>query len=190
MQPALFLDKDNTLIPDIPYNVDPALITLTPGAGEALQRLQAQGFALVVVTNQSGVARGYFDEAAVDGVYARLQDLLREYSVHLDGFFYCPHHPAGTVTAYARQCACRKPQPGLILKAARTLNLDLSRSWMIGDIAADIHAGRRAGCNTVLFARYADRAKEIAASAPDFVVETFGALEEIIYENEIRRLSD
>lgn len=147
---AIFLDKDGTLVDDVPYNVNPELIELSWHAGQALQILQELGFALIVVTNQSGVARGLFTEAALGPVHQRLSDLLAQYGVRLDGFHYCPHHPEGVVGRYAVQCTCRKPMPGMLLRAASELDIDLSRSWMIGDILHDVEAGRRAGCRTVL----------------------------------------
>ncbi len=148
--PAVFLDKDGTLIDDVPYNVDPARVQLAPTAAEALPILHAAGYQLVVVSNQSGVARGLFNEAALDGIRRRLHDLLAELDVPLAGFYYCPHHPEGSVPAYATACACRKPQPGLLRRAAAELDIDLAKSWLVGDILDDIEAGRRAGCRTVL----------------------------------------
>lgn len=147
---AIFLDKDGTLVEDVPYNVNPELMELTWQAGQALQILQELGFALIVVTNQSGVARGLFTEAALGPVNQRLSDLLAQYGVRLDGFYYCPHHPEGVVGRYTVPCTCRKPMPGMLLRAASELDVDLSRSWMIGDILHDVEAGRRAGCQTVL----------------------------------------
>jgi len=147
---AVFLDKDGTLIEDVPYNVDPAHIRLAPGVAEGLPRLQEAGFRLIVVSNQSGVAHGLFAEAALATVHERLQHLLKKFGVHLDGFYYCPHHPEGIRPQYAVACACRKPEPGLILAAAREHNIALDHSWFVGDILNDVEAGRRAGCRTVL----------------------------------------
>jgi D-glycero-D-manno-heptose 1,7-bisphosphate phosphatase len=147
---AVFLDKDGTLVEDVPYNVDPAHIRLTPGAAEGLRRLHAAGYPLFVVSNQSGVARGYFPEAALAVVEGRLRELLHEAGVELAGFYYCPHHPEGIVAEYAVACDCRKPAPGLIERAAREHGLDLARSWFVGDILDDVQAGRAAGCKTVL----------------------------------------
>lgn len=144
---AAFIDKDGTLIEDVPYNVDPARIVLQPGARAGVQALAAAGYAIIVITNQSGVARGLFEEAALGPVAARLAALL---GVGLSGFFHCPHHPQGQVARFAVDCACRKPQPGLILHAAEGLGIDLAASWMIGDILNDIEAGNRAGCRTLL----------------------------------------
>ena len=150
---AVFLDKDGTLIPDIPYNVDPARITLYADVPAALRQLQRAGFKLIVVSNQAGVARGYFPETALADVEKRLRELLAEAGVVLNGFTYCPHHPAGTVPNYAIDCDCRKPQPGLLLKAAQEHDIDLGASWMVGDILNDAEAGNRAGCRTILLDR-------------------------------------
>ncbi|GMA15511.1 D-glycero-alpha-D-manno-heptose-1,7-bisphosphate 7-phosphatase [Deinococcus metallilatus] len=150
MRRAVLLDKDGTLIEDVPYNVDPALIRLAPGVGEALRALHGAGYTLVVVTNQSGVARGLFPESALEGVEVRLRELLAAEGVPLSGFYACPHHPEGTVAKYTRDCDCRKPQPGLLRRAAKELDLDLAASWMVGDILNDVEAGGRAGCRTVL----------------------------------------
>ncbi len=146
---AVFLDKDGTLIDDVPYNVDPERIQLTQGAVEGLQTLSAAGYKLIVITNQSGVARGYFPESALVAVEARLRQLLAA-GVTLAGFYYCPHHPDGVVADYAIACSCRKPEPGLLLRAADYHGIDLAQSWFIGDILNDVEAGRRAGCKTVL----------------------------------------
>lgn len=147
---AIFLDKDGTLVDDIPYNVDPALVRLAPGAAEGTAALHDAGYLLVVVSNQSGVARGYFDEKSLGPVGNRLEELLGAAGAKLAGFYYCPHHPEGIVPAYSVGCQCRKPRPGMLLAAADDLGIDLSSSWLIGDILDDIEAGRTAGCRTVL----------------------------------------
>jgi len=145
---AVFLDKDGTLVRDVPYNVDPARIELMPGAPKALAAFAAAGFELVVVSNQSGVARGLFEESALAAVEQRLTELLAP--VRLAGFYWCPHHPEGTRSRYAMDCLCRKPRPGLLLRAAAQHAIDLRASWFIGDILNDVEAGRRAGCRTIL----------------------------------------
>lgn len=147
---AVFLDKDGTLIEDIPYNVDPDRIAFTPNAIPALQKLHQAGYQLIVITNQAGVARGYFPESALDAVQQRLQDRLNDVGISLAGFYYCPHYADGVVEPYAIACDCRKPKPGLLLKAAHDHNVDLTRSWFIGDILNDVEAGRSAHCQTVL----------------------------------------
>ena len=149
---AIFLDKDGTLIPDLPYNVDPGRITLGPGVPQALALLARLDRPLVVVSNQSGVARGLFSETALQGVHWRLTELFATCGATLAGFFWCPHHPEGTVPSYTMRCACRKPAPGLLLQAAMELNLSLEHSWMVGDALTDVAAGLAAGCSSILVA--------------------------------------
>jgi D-glycero-D-manno-heptose 1,7-bisphosphate phosphatase len=147
---AIFLDKDGTLIDDIPYNVDPRAMTLCSGAGAALRLLARRGFRFFVVSNQDGIAAGRFNEDAMAAVGLRLAQLLSGEEVALDAFYYCPHHPRGALARYAVACGCRKPQPGMLLRAAREHDIDLHASWMIGDILHDVEAGNRAGCRSVL----------------------------------------
>ncbi|AKD54000.1 D-glycero-alpha-D-manno-heptose-1,7-bisphosphate 7-phosphatase [Spirosoma radiotolerans] len=153
MNKAVFWDKDGTLIPDIPYNVDPARITLYPDAGDSLYRLKTAGYKLIIISNQSGVARGRFTENDLAGVWERLTRLLAPFGAEPDGFYYCPHDPNGSVQPYAGSCLCRKPEPGLLMKAAQEHRIDLSQSWMVGDILNDVEAGNRAGCRTILLDR-------------------------------------
>lgn len=150
LRPAIFVDKDGTLIHDVPYNVDPSQIRLREGAANALRRLQSAGYALVLVSNQPGVALGRFPEARLGDVSAHLHAELSGHGVRFEAFQYCPHHPDGTVDAYALPCLCRKPQPGMLLRAAAEHGLDLTQSWMVGDILDDVEAGSRAGCRTIL----------------------------------------
>jgi histidinol-phosphate phosphatase family protein len=145
---AVFLDKDGTLIENIAFNVDPARIRLLPGVRPALAQLHAAGYLLIVVSNQSGVAHGYFPESALDDVWCALRRLVAPVPLH--AIYYCPHHPEGGVPGYNIACDCRKPYPGLLLHAAQANNIDLSASWLIGDILNDIEAGQRAGCHTLL----------------------------------------
>jgi D-glycero-D-manno-heptose 1,7-bisphosphate phosphatase len=150
MNSAVFLDKDGTLIPDVPYNVDPELIVLQDNTIEGLKKLKAKGYLLIVISNQAGVARGFFKEEALDQVKEKLQQLMQSKGVELDGFYFCPHHPDGTIREYAMDCNCRKPKAGMFLKAAKDFNIDLSKSWMIGDILHDVEAGNSAGCKSIL----------------------------------------
>jgi D-glycero-D-manno-heptose 1,7-bisphosphate phosphatase len=147
---AIFLDKDGTLVEDVPYNADPARVTLCSGAVEGLRLLQSQGYALVVVTNQPGIARGMFDDEALARMRDHIASLLAAHGIVLHGFYHCPHSADGVVPRFSTLCMCRKPMPGLLLRAARELGIDRMRSWMIGDILNDVEAGRRAGCKTVL----------------------------------------
>lgn len=178
---AIFLDKDGTLVHNVPYNVAPERIQLMPGVAEGLQRLHAAGYTLIVITNQSGVARGYFAEEALDGVEARLRDLLAEYGVPLAGFYYCPHHPDGVEPAYATTCTCRKPAAGLLLQAAHDHDIECSQSWLIGDILNDIEAGRRAGCRTVLVDTGGETEWELSPDRmPHHIVDNVAAAARVI----------
>jgi histidinol-phosphate phosphatase family protein len=144
---AVFIDKDGTLVDDIPYNVDPALVRFSTGAFDALRQLQERGFAPIVVTNQPGIALNLFDREALASLERHLVKTLAAEGISLAGFFACTHAPAGSSV---QNCLCRKPAPGLLLQAARVHRLDLSQCWMVGDILDDVEAGRRAGCRTVL----------------------------------------
>jgi len=152
-RPAVFFDRDNTLIACEGYLGDPSKVALVEGAADAVARARALGYATVVVSNQSGVARGMYDEAAVHAVNARMDELLEEQNpaAVIDRHEFCPYHPEGTVAQYRVDSDMRKPKPGMILCAADKLALDLSRSWVIGDAPRDIEAGKAAGCRTILF---------------------------------------
>ncbi|GAB63809.1 hydrolase [Candidatus Jettenia caeni] len=149
MAQAIFLDKDGTIIEDVPYNIDPRHIRFVPGVRDALQLLDVAGYRLVIITNQSGIARGYFSEEDLRNVEMHIRHCMAGFGVSLAGFYYCPHLPDG-IPDYAMACTCRKPAPGLLFLAAHELNIDLKQSWFIGDILNDVEAGRRAGCKTVL----------------------------------------
>lgn len=140
---AVFLDRDGTVIHDRGYLDCPDGVELTPRAGEALAALARAGLKLVLITNQSGIGRGYFDQTAVARQHARLALLLRPFNVGFDDIRICPHTPG-------QGCACRKPAPGMLMAAARKLNIALPRSFMVGDKPSDIEAGRRAGCRDVI----------------------------------------
>ena len=147
----IFLDKDGTLVKDVPYNVDPGKIVLQPCAERGLARLHQAGYRFVIVSNQAGVARGIFPPEALDRVEDHLRRVLRERAgMEPEAFYWCPHHPEGSVREWAVECECRKPKPGMLLAAARDLGIPLADAWMIGDIINDVEAGNRAGCHTIL----------------------------------------
>ena len=148
-RPAVFFDRDGTLNEDTGYVGEPARLRLLDGACEAVRMVRAAGLACVVVTNQSGVARGMFDEEAVRAVHARLEALLAESDAYLDGIYYCPHHPEARVEAYRRACPCRKPAPGMLHRAGADLELDLSRSFVVGDKVSDMQAAKAVGARGV-----------------------------------------
>jgi D-glycero-D-manno-heptose 1,7-bisphosphate phosphatase len=150
VKPAVFLDRDGTLIEERGYLDRLDLMALIPGAPAALTRLQGAGFALVLVTNQAGVARGFFDEAFVRQAHEHLATLLACDGIALDGYYYCPHHPDGIVDPYRRVCRCRKPAPGMVEQAARDLQLDVARSYVVGDKWIDVELARNAGARGIL----------------------------------------
>jgi len=147
---AIFIDKDGTLIDDVPFNVAPEKICLSKHAGTALRLLRQQGYALFVVSNQSGIGLGLFDESAMRIVREKIDALLHAEDVWLDDFYYCPHWCDSPIAHYAIACDCRKPGAGMLTLAATQYGLSLPQSWMVGDILDDVEAGRRAGCGTVL----------------------------------------
>src|SRR5919112_152545 len=155
---------------------DPDEIELLDGVVAGLLQLREAGYRLVLVSNQSGVARGYFDEAAVDCMHDRLQRMLDARGAALDDLEYCPHHPEGVTSPYTVECACRKPAPGMLRRAARKHGVNLSASWMVGDVEDDVEAGRRAGARTVLVG------PERSSTLPDFRAENFAGAVSYILE--------
>jgi D-glycero-D-manno-heptose 1,7-bisphosphate phosphatase len=147
---AVFLDRDGTVAEEVGYVNHVSRVRLLPGSAGALRRIRSAGFLAVVVTNQAGVARDYFEESLVGQVHRRLEELLRAEGASLDAIYYCPHHPREGAPPYRRECDCRKPRPGMLLRAARELDIDLSRSYMVGDGIVDVGAGRAAGATTIL----------------------------------------
>jgi D,D-heptose 1,7-bisphosphate phosphatase len=178
-QKAVFFDKDGTLVHDVPYNVKPNLIKLTEGASECLRLLRASNFKLFVITNQSGIARGFFAESDLNAVWKKLNELT---GIEFDGFYYCPHYPAGEIAEYSKDCDCRKPEAGLILQAAREHNIILNNSWFIGDSLKDVAAGQRAGCQTILLDA---ESKPVFSQIekPNFIVQNLVQAAQIILNN-------
>ncbi len=143
MTKACFLDRDGVINEEVDYLWEPEKVAIIPGVPEALNVLRDAGFLTVVVTNQAGVARGLYEEKDILRVHHRIQQLLREAGAKIDSFYYCPHHPD-----FTGDCPCRKPNPGMFLKAKREHNIVLSQSFMVGDRMSDINAARAAGCET------------------------------------------
>jgi D-glycero-D-manno-heptose 1,7-bisphosphate phosphatase len=150
VKPAVFLDRDGTLIEERGYLDKLEDITLFAEAPAALRQLRDAGYALVLVTNQAGVARGFFDETFVQEAHRHLAGMLASQGVVLDGYYYCPHHPEGVVSGYARVCRCRKPAPGMVEQAARELALDVDRSYVVGDKWLDVELAANAGAQGIL----------------------------------------
>jgi D-glycero-D-manno-heptose 1,7-bisphosphate phosphatase len=165
----VLLDRDGTVIVEKHYLSDPDQLELVPGAAAGLRRLAAAGAGLVLVTNQSGIGRGYFDEARLAQIHARLVDALRAEAVALDGIYVCPHHPDDG-------CACRKPRTGLVLRAAAELGFDPARAFVVGDMASDVALGRALGATTLLVRTGHGQATLARGEArPDHVVDDLGA---------------
>jgi D-glycero-D-manno-heptose 1,7-bisphosphate phosphatase len=150
-RPAAFLDRDGVLIEDDGYPHDPARIRWMPGAPQAVAALNRAGYRVFVVTNQSGVARGYYPEAAVPALHAWMNEHLAKAGAHIDAFEYCPHHPQAPLAAFRQQCACRKPAPGMILALMARYPVRRAGSFMVGDRATDIAAASAAGLPGHLF---------------------------------------
>jgi len=180
---AAFLDRDGVvtaLVPDprsgmreSPYAADE--VRLEPSAVRGLRLLRAAGFALCVASNQPSAAKGFTTLAQLDAVEERARTLLSSRGVTLDAWRRCPHHPEGTVPELAIRCQCRKPAPGMILDMARTLDVELGESWMIGDSDTDIEAGRSAGCRTVLVTNPGSAHRRPGLSSPDGVATDLAA---------------
>ena len=158
---AVFIDRDDTIAKDVYYCRRIEDFEILPTVPQAIKLLNQHGFKVVVATNQSGVARGYFTEATLHKIHQYMQDELARYDAHVDAIYYCPHHPDDG-------CQCRKPEPGLLIKAAQDLGVDLGRSFMVGNSEMDIKAGKAVGCQTVLIAAEPDAVKEITET-PDHV---------------------
>ena len=147
---AVFLDRDGTMNEEVNYLSRMEQLRLYPQTVEAIRMVNAAGMKAVVVTNQSGIARGYFTEDFVRSVHDRINELLAPGGARIDGFSVCPHHPVYGEGIYKQDCECRKPKPGMLLRAAAELNVDLSRSYMIGDMLKDIETGKKLGVKGIL----------------------------------------
>lgn len=147
---AVFLDRDGTINVEKDYLHRIEDFEFIPGAPEAIKKLKDAGFLVIVVTNQSGVGRGYYTLQDVERLHEHIQKKLSEAGTSIDAFYVCPHHPTKGVGEYKKDCDCRKGSPGMLLKAAREFDIDLSRSYMVGDKEADVEAGENAGCRSIM----------------------------------------
>lgn len=185
---AVFLDRDGTLNVEVNYLHRIEDLVLVPGATEAIRTLNQAGYLVLVVTNQAGIARGYYDETALHRLHDHLAEVLAASGARLDGIYFCPHHPD-----FGNPCDCRKPAPGMLLRAAAEHNLDLQQCWLVGDSAGDIGAGRAAGCRTLLVRTgYGAQVEALVsagdqASRPDAVVDDIGAAVRVILAEDSQR---
>jgi D-glycero-D-manno-heptose 1,7-bisphosphate phosphatase len=173
MKRALFLDRDGTVMEDRGYMHDPALVQLLPGAADVLRAIEAEGWVLIVVSNQSGVGRGLISAAEVESVQARFLELMRQAGVRITASYFCPHAPD-------EDCHCRKPSPFQVELAAREHGLDLTKSWMIGDRKSDILCGKNAGCTTIWLL---NPMFPVAEGLADFVARDWGEARGILAKN-------
>lgn len=147
---AIFMDRDGTVCDEVGYVNHVGRLRLLPRSAEAIRLANEAGFQTVLVTNQAGVARGYFDEDLVHEVHDRLRHLLAEAGARLDGIYYCPHHPEVGAPAYRRECDCRKPRPGMLRRAREEMGIDLAASYVVGDTVKDLGVARGVGATAVL----------------------------------------
>jgi len=147
---GVFLDRDGVINEEVGYLSNPEALKLIPGAAQAIRRLNQVRIPVIVVTNQAGVARGYFPEERVHKIHQALSRLLAAEGAHIDRYYYCPHHPTEGIGPYRLDCECRKPRPGMLLKAAKEFGFDLRKCYLVGDKTLDIETGHRAGTRTIL----------------------------------------
>ena len=166
---AAFIDRDGVINEERNYVHRVADFVLLPGVVQGLTLLRDAGYRLIVVTNQAGIARGYFDQVEMDRLHNHLRAQLAEHGVVLDAIYFCPHHPQGTIRPLAIQCECRKPSPGMLLQAAMDFDLDLASSVLIGDKLSDLQAGKRAGVGRTIIVESGHKIEPAARLEADVV---------------------
>ena len=183
-RPAVFLDRDGTINEEVDFVRTPDQLALIPGAGSAIHTLNQSGFLTVVVSNQSGVARGFLTEEDLTAIHARLADELARQDAHLDRIYYCPHHPTEGIAPYRSVCECRKPATGMLRAGEQDLGIDLSRSYIVGDRLGDVLVGQAVGATSILvLTGYGRTALDEASRehvTPDFVVPSIAEAVRII----------
>jgi D-glycero-D-manno-heptose 1,7-bisphosphate phosphatase len=176
---AVFLDRDGTLNVDKGYVHHIEDWEWIPGALNAIVSLKKAGFLVIIITNQAGIARGYYDEADMTNLHTRINEELKEYGATIDGFYYCPHHPE-----FSEVCECRKPRPGMIDKAVQDFDIDKGLSWLVGDKASDIQAGLAAGVKSILvLTGYGNKDRTLLANDDICVTDILAASAYIISHN-------
>ncbi len=177
MNKAVFLDRDGTVNEEVGYLHNLEDLRLIPGASAAIKRLNETGMKVILVTNQSGIARGYFSESLLLDIHARLKKMLLEEGARLDAIYYCPHHPSAGNSNFTKECDCRKPRTGLIDRAARDLKIDVKQSFVVGDKWSDVELGQRAGAHSILVrtgygAMEEENIRPSHLVEPDFIAHT------------------
>jgi len=182
---AVFLDRDGTLVKDPGYLNDPSQLKLLEGVPNGLIRLRKMGYKIVVVTNQSGVARGILTEKTLGRIHDKLKQMLDKEGAQLDGIYYCPYLEDGVIQRYRKSSELRKPRPGMLLKAAEEMDIDLNESWMIGDGEADVQAGKNAGCKTIFIDAVPKENKRLQTGViPDYKAVNFQEAVNIIQKEQ------
>jgi len=184
-RPCVFLDRDGVINPDMGTHPSAAGFTLLPGVEEAIKQLNASDYLSVVVTNQPMIAKGFVSQEEVEKTHCKLETLLGQAGAFVNGIYYCPHHPekgfAGERAELKISCACRKPKPGMLLQAAKDMNIDLARSWMVGDSQWDMQAGQAAGCKTLFITNGTTPPPAgVTATAPDLATAVKIILEDTL----------
>lgn len=177
--PGVFLDRDGTVIVEKHFLHRPEDVELLPTVGETIARLNSLRIPVAIVTNQAGIARGYFAESCIPEVHARLDELLAKFGARVDAYQYCPHHPTEGLGEYKTDCECRKPRPGMLLASARTLGIDIPRSLMVGDRMGDLQAGLNAGCKAGLVRTGYGGSVTLESSTPG-ILGGFSTLRELV----------
>ena len=182
MERAVFLDRDGTIIEDVGYLNECSKIRFLPRVSEAIRLLNENGFKVIIATNQSGVARGFFTEETVREINRYIQESLAKQGALIDKTYYCPYHIEGTIKEYKKECHCRKPNPGMMEEAAGEFGIDLKNSFVIGDKISDIEAGHRAECKTILLANKMSpgREKEITSMPHHIATDLYKAVKWLV----------
>ncbi len=187
MKRAVFLDRDGTVNEEVGYLSNAADLRLIPGAGAAIKRLNDAGLLVVLVTNQSGIARGYFSEEQLLEIHERLKQMLQQDNARLDAIYYCPHHPTAGNSHLTKECDCRKPGTGLIDLASRDLHIDIGQSYVVGDKWSDVELGQRAGAHSILvrtgYGSDEEGARPSHLKDPDFIAHTITEAAEWIIDH-------
>ena len=181
---AVFLDRDGTINEEVGYLDSLEQLRIFPAAFDAVRMINEAGMKVVVVTNQSGVARGFFDEDFVNSVHARINEIFREKGAFIDRFYYCPHHPTEGVGRYRISCDCRKPAPGMLIRASEELDIDLSSSYVVGDMAKDIEVANNVGARGILVRTGYGKNVVTSDIKPAFIAEDILAAAEWIMKDQ------
>jgi D-glycero-D-manno-heptose 1,7-bisphosphate phosphatase len=166
---AVFIDRDGTINVDVDFLSSPDQLQLIPRSAEAIKVLNDLGIPVIVITNQSGIARGLYSEADLHRVHSAMDEMLKHYGATISAYYYCPHHPTDGITPYVKDCACRKPKPGMLLRAKKKFGFDLKRSFIVGDKCVDVQAGKAVGAGAIQVSTgYGAEEKDLCSDIRDY----------------------